>query len=82
MLFFNLIYKELATDTVLTEEGMAIHSSILAWRIPMDRGTWWATDHGVAKSRTQLSNSAQHSTVHGTNRILGNMRENDPLVSY
>ena len=38
------------------EEGMAIHSSILAWRIPMDRGTWQATVHGVAKSQTQLSN--------------------------
>ena len=25
------------------EEGMATHSSVLAWRIPMDRGTWWAT---------------------------------------
>ena len=24
------------------EEGMAIHSRILAWRIPMDRGAWWA----------------------------------------
>ena len=23
---------------------------------PMDRGTWWATVHGVAKSRTHLSN--------------------------
>ena len=33
------------------EEGMAAHSSILAWRIPMDRGAWWATDHGVTKSR-------------------------------
>ena len=22
---------------------------------PMDRGAWWATDHGVAKSRTRLS---------------------------
>ena len=32
------------------EEGMATHSSILAWRIPMDRGAWWATVHGVAKS--------------------------------
>ena len=37
-------------------EGMATHSSILAWRIPMDRGAWWATVHGVAKSWTQLSN--------------------------
>ena len=23
---------------------------------PMDRGAWWATVHGVAESRTQLSN--------------------------
>ena len=38
------------------EEGMATHSSILAWRIPMDQGAWWATVHEVAKSRTRLSN--------------------------
>ena len=25
------------------EEGMATHSSVLAWRIPMDRGAWQAT---------------------------------------
>ena len=36
------------------EEGMATHSSILAWRISMDRGAWWATVHGVTKSQTQL----------------------------
>ena len=36
-------------------EGMTAHSSILSWRIPMDRGAWWATIHGVAKSRTRLS---------------------------
>ena len=34
------------------EEGMATHPSILSWRIPMDRGTWWATVHGVSKSWT------------------------------
>ena len=34
------------------EEGVATHSSILAWRIPIDRGAWRATVHGVAKSRT------------------------------
>ena len=34
------------------EEGMATHF----WRIPMQRGAWWATVHGVRKSRTQLSN--------------------------
>ena len=37
------------------EEGMATHFSILSWRIPMDRGAWWATVHGVEKSWTQLS---------------------------
>ena len=30
------------------EEGMATHSSILAWRIPMDRGAWGATVHRIA----------------------------------
>ena len=37
------------------EEGMATHSGILAWRIPMERGAWWATVHGVAKSWTRLN---------------------------
>ena len=37
------------------EEGMVIHSSILAGRIPMERGAWRARVHGFAKSRTQLS---------------------------
>ena len=36
-------------------KGTANHSSILAWRIPMDRGAWQATVHGVTKSRTQQS---------------------------
>ena len=31
------------------EEGMATHSSILAWRIPMDRGAWQAAVHDVTK---------------------------------
>ena len=42
------------------EEGMATHSSILAWKIPRDRGAWWATVHGVTESWTRLSDSAQH----------------------
>ena len=37
------------------EEDMATHSSMLAWRILMDRGAWQATDHGVTKSQTQLN---------------------------
>ena len=37
------------------EESVATHSSILAWRIPMERGAWQATVHGVAQSQTRLS---------------------------
>ena len=37
------------------EENMATHFSILAWRIPMDRGAWRATVPGVAESQTRLS---------------------------
>ena len=43
------------------EKRMTIHSSILAWRIPMDRGAWWSIVHGVAKSQTQLSDEQQKS---------------------
>ena len=38
------------------EEGMAAHSSILFWRIPMDRGAWQVTVHGIANCQTQLTN--------------------------
>ena len=31
------------------EEDMATHASIPAWRIPMDRGAWRATVHGINK---------------------------------
>ena len=47
----------------LLEEGMATHSSILAWRIPPDREGWRTTVHGVSKSQAWLSNSAQ-SRIH------------------
>ena len=40
------------------EEDMATHSGILALRIPMFRGAWRATVHGITKSQTQLSGQA------------------------
>ena len=46
------------------EEGMATHSGILPWRIPMDRGAWRTTVYGVTKSWTRLSNSAQPGLDH------------------
>ena len=30
-------------------ENMATHSNILAWRILMDRGTWWGAVHRVTR---------------------------------
>ena len=36
-----------------TEKAMAPHSGT---QNPMDGGAWWAAIHGVAKSRTRLSN--------------------------
>ena len=47
----------------LMEEEMATHSSILAWRILMDRGAWQATVHGIAKSWTWLSDFDFHFSL-------------------
>ena len=47
------------TYGILLEEEMATNGNPLQYSClenPMDRGAWQATVHGVAKSRTQLSN--------------------------
>ena len=31
------------------QEGMATHISVLAWRIPINRGAWWAVVHGLQR---------------------------------
>ena len=56
------------------EEDMAAHSSILVWRIPMDRGARWAIVHGVAKSRTRLRDEAQHMHTHTHTHIYTHIR--------
>ena len=46
------------------EEEMATYSSMLACRIPMDRGAWQATVHRVTKSRTRLKQLSIHASTH------------------
>ena len=45
------------------EEGMATHSSILAWRIPVNREARWAAIYEVAKSWTQLKQLSLHACI-------------------
>ena len=45
------------------EKGMATYSSIPVWRIPMNRGAWQAIVHGITKSQTRLSDSAQYTNM-------------------
>ena len=49
---YEIWVQFLRWEDPLEEEGMATHFCVTAWRIPMDRGAWWATVHGVAKSQT------------------------------
>jgi len=46
------------------EESIATHSSILAWRIPIDRGAWLAIVLGVTEwAMTEQLSTAQHYIV-------------------
>ena len=44
------------------EEGMATHTSILAWKNPMNRGAWRATVHGIAEWKQLIT--------HGYDKLL------------
>ena len=50
----HIILKTAAIQTTWEGNGTPLQSSCL--ENPMDGGAWWATVHGVAKRRTQLSN--------------------------
>ena len=51
------------------EEGMATHSSILAWGNPVDIGALWVTVHRVTKSRARLSTHT-HRVISGSSFVL------------
>ena len=42
---------------------MATHSSILAWEILMDRGTWWAAVHRLRKDSDTTEGLKQQSDL-------------------
>ena len=49
------------------KEGMETHSSILACRIPMDRGAWWATvrgDHKELDTTRRLITALTEQSLH------------------
>ena len=45
------------------EKGTTTYSDILAWRIPMDGGVWWATVHGVAEWDTTEATSQAYMHI-------------------
>ena len=60
----------------LLEEEMATHSSILAWRIPMDGGAWRATVQKSPRVRVRA-----HTHIHTQSAIESKMRISfDPAV--
>ena len=60
------------------EEGIATHSSILAWKIPMDRGACWAIVQGVTKSQTQLSHCKIGHSFLGS--LIAQLVKNPPAM--
>ena len=47
-------YQKLSNSTLKIVEGNGTPLLYSCLEDPMDRGAWWATVHGVAKSRTRL----------------------------
>ena len=64
------------------EEGMATHSSILAWRIPIDRETWGATIHGVTQRRTGQKRLSMHTHTQGSIAGLNTLWVNGGVLFF
>ena len=57
------------------EKEMAAHYSILAWRIPMDIGAWWASPWGLKES--DMNWATKHSTELGKKLHYSNGKSDD-----
>ena len=64
------------------EDPMAIHFRMLAWRIPMDKGNWCTTVHGVTKSQTQLSDQGHTHTHTALCSALGQATSTKKLTPW
>ena len=70
------------------EESMTAHASILAWRIPMDRGAWWNTVHAITVGGLQSMQSQSDTTERlSTQHICQSQSPNlslwvAPVVTY
>ena len=51
----NIGKKSVTKSSIITGEGNGTPLQYSCLENPMDGGAWWATVHGVAKSRTRLS---------------------------
>ena len=63
------------------QQGTATHSSIFAWRIPIDRGALWATVQRVARSPNELKllSTHTHARTHAVIRVSTNPLRLAPL---
>ena len=55
------------------EEGNPLQHSCL--ENPMDRGAWWATVHGVAKSQTQVT---EYPRLHRSGKCINGFNHHNP----
>ena len=73
IIFISLSYLFICVDSIsfffmlpthFMEKGLAIHSSILAWRIPWTEEPGRLQVHRVAKSQIQLKRLSMHKRTH------------------
>ena len=62
------------------KKEMAIHSCILAWKMPMDRGVWWAIFHGLQRIRHDLVTKQTSRKAGYTHKLCA--QENEENMNF